>query len=84
MNVMNYKQENTSPLVSILSMLTVETKVTIEVDNYATVCFGRIEAAKSVLDLCKKCYDVYGHHPRVYEISTVSNFAGSRLLLRCV
>lgn len=83
MNVMNYKQENASPLVSILSMVTVGTTVTIEVDNYATACLGRIDTAKSVLALCRKCYRIYGHHPRVYEISSVPYYNGSRLLLRC-
>ena len=84
MNVMNYKQENARPLVAILTLLTVRTKVTVEVDNYATVCLGRIETAKSVLDLCRKCYYVYGHQPSVYEISIVSDYDGDRLLLRCV
>ena len=83
MNVFGYKQKNAGALVSILSMLTVGTKVTIEVDNHATVCFGNIDTPKSVLNLCKKCHDVYGHHPRVYEISIVPDYDGARLLLRC-
>lgn len=84
MNVMNYKQENAGALVSVLSMLSVGTKVIVEVDNYTTICYGRIEKPKNVLDLCKKCYNAYGHHPRVYEISIVSDYNGSNLLFRCV
>jgi hypothetical protein len=84
MNVMNYKQENTSPLVSILSMVTLGTRVTVEVDNYATVCLGCVETAKSVLALCRKCYRIYGHHPKVYEIAPIPDYDGNRLLLRCV
>ena len=83
MNVMGYKQENAQALISLLSMLSIGTKVTIEVVGHDKVSFGRIYTPNDVLNLCERCHASYGHALKVHEIGIVPDYDGSRLLLKC-
>lgn len=84
MNVLDYKQKNSVPLVPLLAMVTVGTCVTIEVDHRSTVLFKRIDTPKDVLDLCKRVNDEYGHSLSVYEVAPICAHDGCRLLFKCV
>ena len=84
MNVMNYVQQNAQPLVSFLSMLSVGSRVNVEIDNHAKICLCTIDTPKDVLRLCHKCYAICGHHPKVYEISLVPDYEGGRFHVRCI